>query len=69
MIDPGMISTKDGFDAVRDSRPFHIRIVEQLTVTADAGSVSLTQRIVVRAMVSGVTEKSEDGKADKGHYK
>ena len=67
MIDPGIISTKDGFGAVRDSRPFHIRIVEQFAVTLDAGSVALTQRIVVRAAVTGIPENGEDGKAGNGH--
>jgi hypothetical protein len=30
--------------------------VEKVTVTADARPVSLTQRILVRAMVAGMTE-------------
>jgi len=43
-------------------------IVEQLTVTADAGPVSPTQRILARATVAAdMTKQGEDGKAGEGH--
>jgi len=41
--------------------------VEQVTVTADAGPVSVTQRIVVRAKVAEIAEQRNDGNTGYRH--